>query len=83
MTSTAVLHLSTSFVYSALGLSSLGRAESHALASIPAVLERLGAAPAPKAEEGLSFKQGRKLLENHTEALFGAPPAKRLRSARA
>jgi pyruvate kinase len=61
----------------ALGLSSLGRAESHALASLSAVLERLGAAPAPEAEEGLSFKQGRKLLENHTDALFGSPPAGR------
>ena len=61
----------------ALGLSSLGRAESHVLASLSAVLERLGAAPAPEAEEGLSFKQGRKLLETHTDALFGPPPGGR------
>ncbi|MHB8835812.1 MAG: pyruvate kinase [Candidatus Methylomirabilia bacterium] len=61
----------------ALGLSSLGRAESHALASLSAVLERLGAPPAPKSEGGLSFKQGRKLLETHTDALFGPPPGGR------
>ena len=61
----------------ALGLSSLGRAESHTLASLSAVLERLGAPPAPEAEEGLSFKQGRKLLETHTDALFGPPPGGR------
>jgi pyruvate kinase len=61
----------------ALGLSSLGRAESHVLASLSAVLERLGAPPAPEAEEGLSFKRGRKLLETHTDALFGPPPGGR------
>jgi pyruvate kinase len=29
------------------------------------------------AADGLSFKQGRKLLENHTDALFGPPPSGR------
>ncbi len=61
----------------ALGLSSLGRAESHVLASLSAVLERLGAPPAPEAEKRLSFKQGRRLLAKHTDALFGPPPSGR------
>lgn len=62
----------------ALGLSSLGRAESHVLSSIEQVLGILrllaGSEPTlPAAAPGISFAEGRQLLVRHTEALFGPP----------
>ncbi|MCA9021485.1 MAG: hypothetical protein KDA74_15155 [Planctomycetaceae bacterium] len=61
----------------ALGLSSLGRAESHVLATIDAVLELLqqltGTSAKLPAQEGkaLEFNAGERLLREHTEALLG------------
>lgn len=63
-----------------LGLSSLGRAESHALASVDAVLgalHRLGdrSRPEPAREAAaVDFAKGRQLLAAHTDALFGPLP---------
>lgn len=66
-----------------LGFSSLGRAESHVLCNVDAVLGLLhqlvrrpwqppvGEAPA------LGFEAGLKLLREHTDALLGPPPAGR------
>ena len=68
---------------SALGLSSLGRTESHVLTSINKVLEALHRlAQAPTTEPASpapinSFEEGRALLKQHTEALLGTAPAKR------
>jgi len=60
----------------ALGLSSLGRAESHVLAtvdSVLAVLRRLaGGAFQPAPEACLTFTEGQRLLNEHTETLLGA-----------
>ena len=60
----------------ALGLSSLGRAESHVLASVDsvlAVLRRLGGgAFQPATTACRSFAEGQRLLDEHTEALLGA-----------
>ncbi len=65
----------------ALGLSSLGRAEAHVLASVDAVLRalhRLVLRPwIPPELEGhsIDFNAGQRLLAEHTEALLGpAPP---------
>jgi pyruvate kinase len=63
-----------------LGLSSLGRAESHVLANVDAVL-RLGhqllgrpwTLPAP-AGPVLDYLTGQRLLDEHTQALLGPPP---------
>jgi pyruvate kinase len=63
-----------------LGLSSLGRAEAHVMATLDAVLEAIhGIAKrtwrdAPRA---LEFHEGNKLLREHTEALLGPAPAHR------
>ncbi|MCY2959083.1 MAG: pyruvate kinase [Planctomycetota bacterium] len=63
----------------ALGLSSLGRSEAHALATLDAVLgvlKRLaGEAPAASDAEssGPNFEDGARLLEAHAEALLGPP----------
>jgi pyruvate kinase len=60
-----------------LGLSSLGRTESHVLATIDAVLGMLNrayghlAVPAPAP---LGFSQGRALLDRHARALLKAEP---------
>ena len=61
----------------ALGLSSLGRAESHVLATIDAVLavlhrltRRTGQPPAQEAA-AVDFATGQRLLAEHTEVLFG------------
>lgn len=66
----------------ALGLSSLGRAESQAMASVSAVLEivrhlrgRFDAAPQPP--PAIGFARGRELLDAHTLALLGPAPAGR------
>lgn len=61
-----------------LGLSSLGRAESHVLATIDAVLKAMhslaGSVWSPPAheEEIIQFNQGAELLAKHTESLLGA-----------
>jgi len=64
-----------------LGLSSLGRSESHVLASIEAVLSLLdqlidGAGTAT-ADSTLDLSRGARLLAAHTDALLGPPPAGR------
>ncbi len=74
----------------AQGLSSLGRAESHVLATVDAVLGVLralaGSSPPvaePRAEAalaGVDFERGQRLLAEHTEALLG--PASPGRSVR-
>ena len=64
-----------------LGLSSLGRAEQHVLASIQAVqhaLLRLCSDGAPDDDAGrLPFPPGEKRLQLHARALLGEPPAER------
>ena len=63
-----------------LGLSSLGRAEGHVLASLQAVQKRLGqlaGIPAPPPKPALSIGQGEALLVDHIKALFGEPPPER------
>jgi len=70
----------------ALGLSSLGRAESHVLATIDAVLavlQRLAGGdcqlPAPEGER-IDFAEGQRLLVEHTEELLGpAAPERTVR----
>ena len=67
----------------ALGLSSLGRTESHVLAGLDAVREvlcRVAAVPyEPLAlhAPAIAFAAGRALLRAHTDALLGPPPAER------
>ena len=70
----------------ALGLSSLGRAESHVLATVDAVLEALhrlaGRSWQPPSHESPSvdFTDGGRLLAEHTEALLGvATPGRGVR----
>ena len=68
-----------------LGLSSLGRTESHVMAAIDAVLEILerlsgGRAPVAPGRSRLSLAEGNALLAEHTEALLGPrPPARGVR----
>jgi pyruvate kinase len=69
-----------------MGLSSLGRAESHVLATVDAVLEILHRMAhrswKPPTIEAtiLDFASGQRLLAEHTEALLGpAPPQRRVR----
>lgn len=59
-----------------LGLSSLGRCESHVLATVETVLHvvhRLAGrtTPADPQESSLDFASGRRLLADHTDALLG------------
>ncbi|MBC6605798.1 pyruvate kinase [Hymenobacter sp. BT188] len=68
----------------ALGLSSLGRAESHALASVDAVLAVLHELAQPGTSHQLpaddiapDFKSGGRLLAEHSEAVLGPVPATR------
>ncbi len=68
----------------ALGLSSLGRAEAHALATVDAVLAAVQAlaapdeaAPAPSVADAPDFKNGPRLLAEHSDACLGAAPATR------
>lgn len=65
----------------ALGLSSLGRLESHVLASIDAVLvalERLGGvAPTRRPQPPVGFREGPALLAARTADLLGARPVDR------
>lgn len=66
-----------------LGLPSLGRAESHVLATVDSILDilyRLSGCPrAPTAEEpaAISLGAGEQLLADHTEALLGPATAGR------
>ena len=61
----------------ALGLSSLGRAESHVLAAIDAVMGVLRRLADPSWQtssekiEVVDFAKGQQLLSEHTETLFG------------
>lgn len=71
---------------SAMGLSSLGRAESHVLATIDtvlAVLGQLAQRPVPRTTpevELIDFATGKRLLTEHTEALLGpAAPGRGVR----
>jgi pyruvate kinase len=62
-----------------LGLSSLGRAESHVLYTIDAVLQALDALTGARglrleAAGAPSYDEGHRLLEQHTHALLGARP---------
>jgi pyruvate kinase len=66
----------------ALGLSSLGRSESHALSTVDAVLQTLAAlsgasVPASDAAAPCDMESGAALLEAHTRALFGPEPTGR------
>jgi pyruvate kinase len=70
----------------ALGLSSLGRAESGVLASVQTVLDvvdRLANSTRPPISEmsqrasPVGLAEGRAMLEGHARALLGAPPAAR------
>jgi pyruvate kinase len=62
----------------AMGLSSLGRAESHVLATVDAVLDvlhRLGQSswqPLPPESALVDFATGQRLLDEHTAALVGS-----------
>jgi pyruvate kinase len=65
-----------------LGLSSLGRSESHVLNTVDAVLKILSqlaglSVDLPVRSEYPSFNQGKELLFAHTEALLGPAPAYR------
>ena len=65
-----------------VGVSSLGRAETHALANVDKVLGLLhllaGRVWANRAgDEPVGFRRGPALLEHHAEALFGPPPTQR------
>lgn len=62
-----------------LGLSSLGRSESHVMATVEAVLNTLSRLADSVAEpsgdvSALDFKSTRRLLEEHTERLLGPAP---------
>ena len=63
-----------------LGLSSLGRSESHVLATIDAViravyrLQGAGNSSLPKEEAAVDFASGEQLLSEHTEQLLGTAP---------
>jgi pyruvate kinase len=67
----------------ALGLSSLGRTESHVLAGVDAVcgiLSRLADRPTHGSAlrgQAIDFAEGRALLRAHTDALLGPRPAER------
>src|SRR5262245_54020807 len=62
-----------------LGLSSLGRAESHVLTTVETVLRTLHRSSDKRWEldraespEGIDFAEGKRLLEEHTEMLLGS-----------
>lgn len=65
-----------------VGVSSLGRAETHALANVDKVLGLLhllaGRAWSSRSDdEPVGFRRGTALLNRHAEALFGPPPVQR------
>ena len=57
------------------GLSSLGRAEAHVLATVDAVLGRLGASPAAPAGEAPTYRSSGELLARHTRKALGEAPS--------
>jgi pyruvate kinase len=65
------------------GLSSLGRAESHVLSAVDAVLDVLhrSGGPPPLSRESepapVDFEGGQRLLNQHTESLLGSVPGER------
>ncbi len=67
----------------ALGLSSLGRTESHVLGGIESLLKVLHQlvgrewTPSLEDERGVNFAEGKALLRANTDALLGPPPRKR------
>jgi pyruvate kinase len=66
----------------ALGVSSLGRAESHVLATVDAVirvLSEVAGSPVPggNGDGPLDFDEGHRLLEAHAAALLGSHPPNR------
>jgi len=63
-----------------LGLSSLGRAEAHVMATLDAVLAAvhgLARRPWQHLPRALDFREGNRLLRAHTEALLGPNPTNR------
>jgi pyruvate kinase len=63
-----------------LGLSSLGRAEAHVMATLDAVLAAIHGIAGRSwrdVPQALEFREGNKLLREHTEALLGRAPANR------
>ncbi len=66
-----------------LGLSSIGRSEGHALATVESllmILNRLAEGPAravPAEVRYVDFMEGAELLEGHTQTLLGRPPEHR------
>jgi pyruvate kinase len=63
-----------------LGLSSLGRAEAHVMATLDAVLaavEGMAGRSWQHLPRGLNFLEGNRLLREHTETLLGPSPANR------
>ena len=65
-----------------IGVSSLGRAETHVLANVDKVLgilHRLSGRPwtSLSADEPIGFMSGGTLLARHAQALFGSAPAER------
>ncbi len=65
---------------SAIGLSSLGRAEAHVMASIDAVLAvvcALGGTPTPGGTAPVTTEEGRHLLARNADRLLGPAPAHR------
>ncbi len=66
----------------ALGLSSLGRTEAHVMSTLESVLDALchlaGRPAQPKlSSEYPGFREGKSLLQKHTDALLGQAPAHR------
>jgi pyruvate kinase len=67
----------------ALGLSSIGRAEAHVMATVTSVLAILGRlanvseVTLPPLSTMVEYGEGRRLLQLHTENLLGARPANR------
>ena len=66
----------------ALGLSSLGRTESHVLAAVEAVLKILGRLLGsewmpPERQQPIDFARGKDLLRDHTAALLGTDSPQR------
>jgi pyruvate kinase len=66
----------------ALGLSSLGRTEAHALSAVRAVMNVLASLEGskwqtPRPDDYVCEKEGRRLLERNTNLLFGPNPERR------
>lgn len=64
----------------ALGLASLGRSESHVLATVESLLRRLGhhgPYSSASTKQALGIEDGKALLRKHTDALLGPTPSQR------